>query len=148
MGADQSRVLSKWSTEDAAKAVVSLGHQYEQYEAVTREIAVEGKFLLGLEEDTIEGKLEGLGVASRLHRRVLAKKILGLQKQEKQSLSSTRPIQASSAPYCRQESLTPDEKAQLWIRMKAAAEQQKRDNECLMQQEAALRLQVASALGA
>ena len=78
MGADQSKTLLQWTVDDVVVAISSLGEQYSSYEGIIRENSMNGAFLLRLPEAEIDNTLINLGVESRLHRRVLVKKILGL----------------------------------------------------------------------
>lgn len=135
MGADQSKALAEWSTDDIVKAVASLGHQYAKYEERIREKAIDGKFIADLTHEKTDETLNDLGVTARLQRRVLVKKMLTVRGEK------PKPVQGQAA-FRRQSSLTPNEKAKLWMRMQAAAEVQKRDNEDLKKIEASLRSQL------
>jgi hypothetical protein len=147
MGADQSKGFAEWTTTDVVDAVASLGQQYVDYEDVILDTPVDGEFLVELEEAEIEPTLVELGVRSRLHRRVLAKKILIIREAEVQDLSVTRvetvPLVPEPAPFRRQGSLSAEEKLNLWRKMQEMAQKQLQDNEELMKREAALRSQVA-----
>ena len=143
MGADQSS-LSEWTAEDVVNAVSALGEQYPQYADAIRSNNINGPFLQKLRRDGIEEKLVDLGVSSRLHRRVLIKKIAGARKQcSAIKRSATAPVSPTEAPFRRQGSLPPEEKAKLWTQMKAAADRQRQENEELMRREAELRSEVA-----
>ena len=78
MGLDQSRPLEQWSSLEVADELRKLGVQYAPYAATVLENGVDGAFLLGLKAFEIHETMDDLKIQSRLHRRVLDKKLANL----------------------------------------------------------------------
>lgn len=89
MGLDQSRPLEQWQASEVARGVSKLGQQYDSYSAAFFENGVDGAFLASLTEDEVKETLDDLGVESRLHRRVLTKKLCGLRAGRNDATSAT-----------------------------------------------------------
>lgn len=75
MGLEQSKPLEQWQASDVAAEVGNLGQQYTSYSAHLFENGVDGAFLASLSNEEVKETLDDLGIDSRLHRRVLEKKL-------------------------------------------------------------------------
>ncbi|CAB9522046.1 expressed unknown protein [Seminavis robusta] len=75
MGLDQSRPLNQWDSAKVSAAMENLGGQYKPYAASVLENGVDGAFLAGLGSAEFQETMDDLKITSRLHRRVLTKKL-------------------------------------------------------------------------
>jgi hypothetical protein len=78
MGLDQSKPLEQWDSIMVAEQVRKLGHQYELYASTVLDNCVDGLFLAGLTFTERQETMDDLKIHSRLHRRVLDKKLSNL----------------------------------------------------------------------
>ncbi|CAB9511196.1 expressed unknown protein [Seminavis robusta] len=150
MGADQSIPLLQWTCDDVASGVASLGHQYTQYTQIIRDQEIDGPYLTGVPSDEIDEGLTNLGVSSRLHKRVLSRKLAALRSpaSRRRSLIVSRSNSFDMPPAAglRRTGTLPSqsERERLLQVMQMTAVREQREHENLLKREAALLSQIAT----
>ncbi|CAB9503396.1 expressed unknown protein [Seminavis robusta] len=150
MGADQSKGIAQWDVEEVAAAAETLGRHFKPYADTMRGSGIDGIFLASLSTTEVQETLDDLGVESRLHRRVLARKLRVALEGDACTVSCSQSVVSwdSTSPRERRPSARKsmsekeEDSRKLLELMTAAAQQQMVERCALLQKEAELTKQI------